>query len=169
MKKKIWPFSKVKPFDILVLLLIIGGAAFFFLGSQKGNTADGPEVSAPRESETIVLTCRRQSAFPWEYEELSEKDYPQIFIESGLGEIAGAYITGVSKEVHVESNPDADGKLVSSNGKFVCDLVFTVEAVVPAGSPNLSIGSQEVRAGRGLFIRAKDIDIPTNIEKIEFK
>lgn len=154
-------FGVINVVDLLILLavlLVVGGVGWRILGPKLA-TAAAPNTK-------VTVTMRVRGAHPRQLAEI-EKNVPAPLV-SGDSFVAGASVVKVSSEPYVVQTPTATGEIKEAVDPTRIDILFTVEASVPAGGAVTKIGTQEVRAGRDFTVKTRYIEQIAIIETISY-
>ncbi len=156
-------FGRFNIVDMLVLLaiLIVVAAAAWYLVGNKIAEASMPDVK-------MTMVTRIRGAHPRQYEEIAKNKLPQQLI-SGNNYVDDAYLVKVEKTPYVVQLQTDDGQIKEATDPTRIDVLFTIEARVPADQPITKIGTQEIRAGRDHIIKTKYIEYASIIEKVTYE
>lgn len=155
-------FGIINAVDLLILLaviLVVGGIGWRIFGPKLA------EAAAPMTKATITMRVR--GAHPRQLTEIL-KHVPSKLV-SGNSYIDGANLVKIDSEPYVVQNPTATGEIVEAADPTRIDIIFTIEAKVPASGAVTKIGTQEVRAGRDFTVKTRYIEQIAIIETIVYE
>lgn len=154
-------FGLINIVDLLVVIMIAVVAV------SIGWRLLGPAITtAAAPTTTLTATMRVRGAHPRQFEEMKLNVPAQLI--SGNSYVDGAKLVDVKSEPYIVQTPNAEGKLVDAVDPTRIDIIFTIEARVPAGAAVTKIGSQEIRVGREHTVKTRYIEQIAIIETMTF-
>lgn len=143
--------------DLLVLGAALAAAAVFWtLHAAPASAPDEPPQAEPPREVTILLRVPGLEA------SLQENLHPNDLIgqplDTGDGVISDCYWT-----ICRESVWTADGEIIFAADPERRDLVITLSAQMAGEPPVFTLAGQEIRMGRGFFLSAGPLWLPTTI------
>jgi hypothetical protein len=153
-------FGIINIVDLLLLIAVIGvigGVGWKLLGPQVTEKV-APQVEMTADMVVIGTPPRL-------IEEIERQDPKGQRLVAG-NEYMPATIEDVTVEDYVVQAVTADGRIVNALDPSKKDVVFTIKAKVPAGTPNPKIGSQEVKAGKTFILKTQTMEVIATIRRV---
>ncbi len=154
-------FGIINIVDLLVILAVI--AVIAGVGSKVLSTRIEEEAKEKVEL-TFVGRVRGVNAFI--VENILSNDQTGKQMVSG-DEYVDATIESVEVEDFIQQVVTEDGRLVNAVDPSKKDIVFTMKGVVDKDTPVKKIGVQEIRVGRGFFIKTDDLELSSTISSLQ--
>lgn len=145
---------------LFVLALIIGTMGYKFVGKpiEQSISADTTEVVAR-------IKCQNTEAVAKALESSFKAGDPLFY---GAGKINGT-LEAVSYKDSEYTVLASDGRLVLATDPIRKDIFVTVKFEADIDGPVIKHGTQEVRVGKGYWIKTKMVELSGTIEHLEIK
>lgn len=156
-------FGLINITDLLVLLMIL---AVLVWGGKKLLTPAEQVTAKP----TVVMTTtlRVVKADPQTQAAFQKEDLVGQKLREGSGYLS-ATIQRVQIEDNVQQVMTADGRIVNAKDGSAKDIVLVITSSVEEDTPVPEIGEQQVRAGRGFFLKTDGVEATAIIQAVTFQ
>lgn len=151
-------FGLINIVDLIVLVLIIAAGISVF--KLKGDTAANPLAG----NNEITYTVKVEGVQPEVLADIENHLPSQLM---AAGKLLDGEVVSVESSPAVLTTSDEDGNVLQSVDNSKKDLVFTINATMPADSVSMELGTQEIRTGKSHIVKTKYFELTGTILSVD--